>query len=118
MCSDTDGGFECSCPSGFSGDIGINQAAICQNINECELETNPCSQESYPQTCFDTLGGYVCSCGTGYSGASGSNTDALCEDINECSSNPCDETTQVCVNSEGGFQCECGAGYQVNWSIK
>ena len=53
---------DCSCNSGFTTDPG---GTSCQDINECDGETNPCGENS---TCTNTDGSFTCACNNGFSG--------------------------------------------------
>ncbi len=96
-CTDiVEGSYECRCKTGYEGD-GRN----CQNINECEGETNTCSPVA---TCTDTDGGFTCRCDPGFEG-----DGTQCEDIDECSDsdlNDCEENER-CRNTRGSYRCEC-----------
>ena len=111
VCSDTHGGFNCSCEIGYQGTIGIDQPTTCVNINEC-LE-DVCAGDS-EQSCTDLPGTFMCACGVGYSGSAGIGSPAECFDINECLNDPCVDPSsiQICNNTIGSFSCSCGEGYQ------
>ncbi|XP_056013331.1 fibroblast growth factor receptor 4-like isoform X4 [Ostrea edulis] len=57
-CSNTMGGYECDCSSGYSFQNGT-----CQDIDECSLE----NKKVCDHICTNTDGGFQCSCRTGYS---------------------------------------------------
>ncbi|XP_033124345.1 uncharacterized protein LOC117122747 [Anneissia japonica] len=101
LCSNTLGGFECSCSEGYSLQ---NDFMSCNDINEC-LQENDCSVNAF---CINDIGTYSCTCNTGYSG-NGIN----CQDIDECIDSPCDQLA-TCDNDEGSFTCTCLNGYQGN----
>ena len=86
-CNNTFGGFECTCNAGFDGD-GVNCTSKLvtwsvstlvfpctvihlhtfiqpADINECELETYPCSSNA---NCTDTDGSFNCMCREGFEG--------------------------------------------------
>lgn len=56
-CSNTDGGYKCSCNSGFKL---VNQSK-CEDIDECAAPTPPCDQ-----LCSNLEGSYKCSCRDGF----------------------------------------------------
>jgi len=94
-CNNIDGGYECSCNSGYSGD-----GASCADVDECA--SNPCSANG---KCSNTDGGFECACNRGFSG------DGFdCADIDECADSPCDANAS-CSNNDGGFECSCNDGY-------
>ena len=81
-CTDTEGSYECTCNTGFSGDgfncSGLNSIhveimllvslIIClftSDVNECELDMDQCATNA---TCSNTEGSYECSCNTGFTG--------------------------------------------------
>jgi hypothetical protein len=99
-CRDLPDGFECICPTGFTGD-GIT----CDDIDECELDLDNCSPNN--ARCINTVGSFRCECLLGFTG------DGIdCEDIDECElgMDNCDPIAR-CVNTIGSFRCECPSGY-------
>ena len=110
ICTNTQGGYFCSCSSGYTGD-GLQ----CDDINECD-PTSPgyvtnggCDPNA---TCNNAEGTFGCSCDDGFTG-----TGFTCADINECvvglpgGAEACD-TLVTCTNNIGGFTCgACPAGY-------
>ena len=95
-CSNTDGGFECACNRGFSGD-GFS----CSDNDECA--DSPCDSNA---SCNNFAGGFECACNSGYSG-DGFN----CSDIDECAEISCQDNAS-CQNTDGGYQCVCNQGYE------
>jgi hypothetical protein len=59
-CTDTAGGFDCACNSGYDGD-----GVICTNIDECATDTDKCDDNA---VCTDTDGASTCACDDGYTG--------------------------------------------------
>lgn len=59
-CTNTIGGYTCTCNHGFYGD-GIK----CLDVNECKTGANKCHSNA---RCENTVGGYHCSCIPGFSG--------------------------------------------------
>lgn len=56
-CTNTDGGYKCSCNSGFK----LFSQSKCEDIDECGAPTPPCDQ-----LCSNLEGSYKCSCRDGY----------------------------------------------------
>lgn len=134
-CINTEGSYECSCPSGFRK----HKNGLCVDINECSM--SPCEHE-----CSNTEGSFTCSCFKGYIQKTEDHTkcklhcdqrecpaecdiniptqcecpegfvrdDAkhgiMCIDIDECESNYC---AHNCTNTYGGHICSCPAGFQL-----
>jgi hypothetical protein len=59
-CTNTAGGFTCTCPAGFGGD-----GRTCSDLNECALGTDTCDAAA---TCTNTTGSYTCACPAGLVG--------------------------------------------------
>ncbi|XP_076081023.1 uncharacterized protein LOC143051917 [Mytilus galloprovincialis] len=57
ICSNTLGGFQCSCQVGYTGNL------CGTDINECA--NSPCKNGG---TCTDMVNGFTCSCLDGYTG--------------------------------------------------
>lgn len=76
-CTNTEGGFNCSCNAGYSGD-GITCISESKNwlkvvfssnnkfsdIDECE-DMHNCNENA---NCTDTIGSFTCTCNSGYFG--------------------------------------------------
>ena len=60
VCTDTSGGFNCTCIDGFRGD-----GRTCENINECGEQIDDCPENA---GCTDTDGSFTCTCNPGFSG--------------------------------------------------
>ena len=60
VCTDTAGGFECTCREGFRGD-GKN----CVDIDECTEQIDDCSDNA---ECADVDGSFRCTCNPGFQG--------------------------------------------------
>ncbi|XP_064595157.1 mucin-like protein isoform X2 [Liolophura sinensis] len=104
QCSNTDGGYECLCSSGFKGD-GMDE---CEDVNECINDTlNTCGKYS---DCRNTNGSFECDCQQGTQ----LNQDMkICEDINECQNETlfdCPEFSE-CENTVKNYTCKCITGY-------
>ena len=70
-CSNTTGGFECTCNAGYSGD-----GVTCEDIDECVDGANNCSVNA---TCTNNEGGFDCACNPYFTG-----DGLVCDDIDEC----------------------------------
>lgn len=135
MCSRTAG-----CGTGYT----LNYATdLCEDDNECELNTHNCHDLGPEFRCRNTLGSYRCeriwrhpiltlrvtqrpktsdfpmisgqlkNCLPGYV----MNSRGDCEDIDECVNNPCGRGLK-CLNLMGKFQCisaiQCSRGHELN----
>ena len=127
----SDGGYNCTCPSGFSGDICDDDSGICNedsclNGGQCVVASNtfycvcnsfytgercerniddcsssPCSPGS---VCIDGLGSFTCQCPPGFVGE-------FCQmETDECASMPCQHDGQ-CVDHVNSYTCHCRNGY-------
>ncbi|MBM4345063.1 MAG: hypothetical protein FJ100_16965 [Deltaproteobacteria bacterium] len=99
-CSNTVGGFTCTCKPGFEGD-----GKSCSDVNECAKDNGGCSPNA---ECQNFEGGRFCICKPGFAG-----TGETCSDIDECASavtNKCDASA-TCTNVPGSFNCVCKAGF-------
>ena len=115
FCTNTDGGYNCTCNEGFFGD-GFN----CTDADECAhfdivtdmngytddlYDSNECHPDS---DCINTIGGYNCTCLDGYRG------DGFdCDDIDECAeeTDECHDLGATCINLNGSYTCECDYGF-------
>lgn len=103
-CSNTQGGFTCSCNTGYQL---AADGKTCNDVNECLANNGGCSAYA---TCTNTTGGRTCTCQSGYSG-----DGVSCTDVDECASGSvCGATSTIgtCSNQAGTYTCSCGAGYQ------
>jgi len=109
-CTNTDGGFQCSCPEHTWGHGFIG----CHDINECAKE-NPCDESSSYCVNHDNTRGsvrYECRCVRGSAKAS-PNSD-VCQPVNECSDsalNLCGNNS-VCHDTAPSYYCTCNTGYE------
>ncbi len=104
-CSNTDGGYDCVCDAGWSGNGKESQG--CLDADECQEGTAACDPFA---TCVNTPGSYRCECSAGYEG-----DGAIwggCFDLDECGSGLalCGPLGS-CANTVGGYDCLCPAGY-------
>ncbi|XP_033122076.1 uncharacterized protein LOC117121084 [Anneissia japonica] len=104
-CTNFDGGYNCTCRSGYDDING--DGTECVDINECILEEYPCSDIA---SCDNTEGSFICTCMAGYLG-----TGKTCSDIDECSQNMdnCHDNAE-CANTLGSYKCICDSGYEGN----
>lgn len=114
-CTNTAGGFECSCAKGYVLDVAGGGFA-CDNLDECSSkDLNACSSEA---ACTDRVpledgAPYSCSCNPGYEG-----TGFECTDVNECDAGvngnitnaACGNNT-MCTNTVGDYNCKCIDGF-------
>jgi len=124
ICTNTQGGFECSCLSGFETDP---KGFACVDINECTTDP-PCTGEGL--TCQNTEGGFECLVEdplspTGVSRFVSNAAGTMAVDKDECTFNGGADSAclQVCVNdvldfatdasntTALGYSCECGDGF-------
>jgi len=64
FCNNIDGGYQCSCPKGFTGD-GLSRGNGCTDIDECTQRSHNCGSQS---VCHNTAGSFTCKCRDGYVG--------------------------------------------------
>ena len=102
ICTNTIGGFQCSCTQGWQGD-----GFYCTDINEC-VNSSVCGIN---QLCRNTPGNYSCSCKEGWTFIAPLNEK--CQDMDECilGLDDCD-TFATCTNTKGSFICECMQGFE------
>ena len=112
-CTNTLGGFNCTCDQGYYGD-----GVVCEDQDECGQADGPGEINGFNETlfathecdevatCINQAGDYNCTCNDGYSG------DGFdCADVNECEGDhECDENA-ICDNLIGGYNCTCVQGY-------
>lgn len=60
-CTNTDGNYTCSCPSGYTG----NPAEECTDVNECGGLSVACGVNA---KCTNSPGSYQCTCPNGFTG--------------------------------------------------
>nr|XP_054762095.1 fibrillin-1-like [Lytechinus pictus] len=85
--------------------IEPNHEVTPEDINECELFTDVCSNGN----CTNTDGSYFCTCSVGFQLG---NANASCIDINEClRDHGCNQT---CINSPGNYSCSCDPGFELD----
>ena len=99
VCHNTDTGYFCGCPRGYS----LYSSGECNDIDECNEATN-CQQ-----ACQNTKGSFYCTCNEGYELAS---DGCSCDDVNECLdlNGGCEFG---CLNNIGSYQCQCHYGLEL-----
>ncbi|KAK7476341.1 hypothetical protein BaRGS_00032400 [Batillaria attramentaria] len=106
VCNNTEGGFQCSCYTGFTLNADQRTCSPCEDVAygpNCSL-TCVCSGRGVQ--CHRVKG---CICQEGWTGSHCKN------DVNECEVNPdiCGDDME-CNNNEGSFTCDCLSGYEKN----
>ncbi|XP_036393034.1 adhesion G protein-coupled receptor E2-like [Megalops cyprinoides] len=113
-CSNTVGGYTCSCHHGYRAPPGVtltNSTYPCQDIDEC-TDTSVCGPNA---TCSNTVGGYTCSCHHGYRAPPGvtlASSTYSCQDIDECKDISVCGPNANCSNTVGSYTCSCHHGYR------
>nr|XP_054765691.1 mucin-like protein [Lytechinus pictus] len=97
-CTNTDGGFYCTCDEGFYLGMGNDS---CLDINEC-LGVHDCNQ-----ICVNSPGNYSCSCQPGFVLL---DDRVSCNEIDECASDPC-QNGATCTDEINMYKCTCAPGY-------
>ncbi|XP_042361236.1 fibulin-2-like [Plectropomus leopardus] len=110
-CTEVAGRAHCSC---FPGFLLMKDGRMCEDIDECDLQTHNCGMGSL---CENTVGSFLCSpkhkCISGFTQDSHGN----CVDINECSSlSELCSSGFNCINTVGSYTCQkkiimCSHGY-------
>jgi uncharacterized membrane protein len=91
-CTDTAEGYECDCPTGFTG-------AQCATL-EGGCDPNPCENGG---SCVESGDGFSCDCPGGFSGE-------LCErPVDGCEDDPC-LFGGTCTDLDDGYECDCPTG--------
>ena len=92
ICSNSPGGFSCSCKPGFTGDPFVN----CYDVDEC-LDRTACGREG---VCENLPGSFTCSCPNGspfQDGLKSCTSELTCDSSDNCPGNA------ICQN--GGCNC-------------
>ncbi|KAK7482356.1 hypothetical protein BaRGS_00026375, partial [Batillaria attramentaria] len=101
VCTNSDGGFQCSCPVGKR----LVDLKDCVDINECDSTPSPCSQR-----CENFAGSFRCLCNSGFTLDTATNQ---CNDIDECALDGTNRCTQKCTNTIGSYRCSCDPGFDL-----
>uniref|UniRef100_A0A3B1K7B7 Uncharacterized protein n=1 Tax=Astyanax mexicanus TaxID=7994 RepID=A0A3B1K7B7_ASTMX len=115
ICSNTIGGYNCSCRTGFivtNSSLPVNISNPCSDVDECATAPSICGPNSI---CSNTIGGYNCSCRTGFTATNPAlnlSTANPCTDVDECKPAPsiCGPNS-ICSNTIGGYNCSCRTGF-------
>ncbi|XP_038057936.1 sushi, von Willebrand factor type A, EGF and pentraxin domain-containing protein 1-like isoform X3 [Patiria miniata] len=93
VCIDLPKGYQCLCPTGYTGP-------------DCEVNIDDCDHDLCLNngTCQDMVAGYQCECAAGYEGEH-------CQiDLDECESNPCSNNA-ICTDGPHSYTCQCAPGF-------
>ncbi|XP_012935927.1 uncharacterized protein LOC101854936, partial [Aplysia californica] len=101
-CANSDGGFSCSCYTGYKLQADQTSCSACQHPYYGEDCKSICDCNGHG-TCDSVRG---CICSDGWKGESCS------QDVNECAEKeqPCPDN-QVCSNTVGSYTCSCDEGF-------
>ena len=102
-CLNTEGGFMCSCHSGYKLGEDRRMCIACTGLTFGPECSSTCTCNGHGTDCDPVLG---CVCEVGWRG------EHCEEDVDECTENPdvCGKE-QVCSNTNGSYSCGCRAGY-------
>ena len=105
VCNNTEGGFSCSCYSGFHLDSDQRTCIPCPEMKFGPNCNHDCYCHGHGERCDSITG---CICQPGWTGSGCEN------DIDECDGPPVCPEGQVCTNNKGSFTCRCQQGYVLN----
>ncbi|MFO0745476.1 MAG: EGF domain-containing protein [Myxococcota bacterium] len=134
VCSNTPGGYRCTCKLGFEGtgaecqpiDCGPGfefktsgtNAGACGDVDECAKNLDDCDPNA---TCVNNAGSFTCACKPPFVGdgkactcpAGTTASGSTCADVNECTLHLADcDAHATCTNTSGAYVCRCNTGYQ------
>ncbi|CAH1250407.1 MATN2 [Branchiostoma lanceolatum] len=118
-CTNTNGGFSCSCDAGYTGNGVTCRAVQCPTLSApASLVLSSTSATSYRDvvrfTCNQGYAGLVgASSTTCRSDGTWSSSVPTCNDVNECDEDQhgCEQT---CLNIVGSFTCGCDSSFLLN----
>jgi hypothetical protein len=105
-CSNTTGGYTCSCRAGFMS-TGSGLTAGCADIDECAAGS-PCGAGG---TCMNMDGSYSCMCGAGSLNCGGMpDCETMRGTVTNCNGcgNACTGSTAMCCPMGPNFMCRAG----------
>ncbi|KAK7092483.1 hypothetical protein V1264_008221 [Littorina saxatilis] len=105
-CSNSQGGFTCSCYNGFQLNSDQRTCSPCPSLQYGSECAHTCLCNGRGLDCHSVTG---CVCKEGWTGSQ------CQDDVNECEENPdvCGEV-QVCTNTNGSYTCACQDGYSID----
>ncbi|XP_070174362.1 fibrillin-1-like [Littorina saxatilis] len=105
-CSNSQGGFTCSCYNGFQLNSDQRTCSPCPSLQYGPECAHTCLCNGRGLDCHSVTG---CVCKEGWTGSQ------CQDDVNECEENPdvCGEV-QVCTNTNGSYTCACQDGYSID----
>ncbi|KAI1886450.1 hypothetical protein AGOR_G00195880 [Albula goreensis] len=114
-CSNTVGGYSCSCHHGYRAPPGVtltNDTHSCQDVDECQENSKICGPNA---SCSNTMGSYTCQCDAGFiphPKLEWEKDVTTCTDVDECQENSkiCGPNAS-CSNTMGSYTCQCDAGF-------
>ncbi|KAI4891290.1 hypothetical protein NFI96_003444 [Prochilodus magdalenae] len=114
-CTNTIGGYSCSCWEGFTAtnsSLPVGSSNPCIDVDECLSASSVCGFNS---TCTNTIGGYKCTCWHGFTATYSNltvNITNSCIDVDECLlvQSVCGPNS-TCTNTIGGYSCSCWEGF-------
>eukprot|EP00388_Colpodella_angusta_P014247 GDKJ01035633.1.p1 GENE.GDKJ01035633.1~~GDKJ01035633.1.p1 ORF type:complete len:667 (+),score=104.25 GDKJ01035633.1:166-2166(+) len=106
-CTNTIGGYKCSCKSGF---VWSSISSGCVDDNECTSGKHNCGAKK----CINSIGSFICDCDDPTKVIDASGRCSL--DKNECTfaSGTYHRCEQLCIDVDGGYKCACKPGYAIS----